>query len=456
MQENEFEKQVREKMTELGFDPSDSVWSRVEKEINPERKRRRPLFWLFFLSGILLAGAGYYITGRNGLQQHPLSETSKKAQSESATASADENKNRKSGTGHIKIESLQNNSESPNRKTEMANKSVPSKKQAVSSASGSADENYAASPVVSSKTAGNSVATTGDNVNQTHSVSSQDSMKPDLTAVKNKTADSAAITKTKSKPVAASNDSTAAKTVNSKKKSSWQFGLTAGGGVSNVNQGLFKSASVAVGSNLSAAVPAGALGGGFYGAPAFHSGFSFGTGTFAKRNLSARFSISGGLEYHYYSNKINTGNQLLNTSALPPAWLSNYNASAYYQFGNNKVYTNQYHFLQIPFYAGLQLNKNPRHPITWEAGLSPSWLLASSALQFDASNGILYKNSQNLNRFQLNAGTSLLIGIPGKRALWQAGPEIQYGLTGLSNAASGNSQHLLYYGLKVNFIPLKK
>ncbi len=61
MREDEFEKQVREKMEQLGFDPSESVWTGVDKEINKEKKRRVPLFWLFLFSGLLLAGGSYYI-----------------------------------------------------------------------------------------------------------------------------------------------------------------------------------------------------------------------------------------------------------------------------------------------------------------------------------------------------------------------------------------------------------
>ena len=66
MREDEFEKRVREKMEHLGFDPSESVWTGVDKEINKEKKRRMPLFWLFFVSGLLLAGGAYYfITNKN-------------------------------------------------------------------------------------------------------------------------------------------------------------------------------------------------------------------------------------------------------------------------------------------------------------------------------------------------------------------------------------------------------
>lgn len=42
MHENNFEKQVREKMDDLGFDPSDAVWAAVDKEINKEKNDAGP------------------------------------------------------------------------------------------------------------------------------------------------------------------------------------------------------------------------------------------------------------------------------------------------------------------------------------------------------------------------------------------------------------------------------
>ncbi len=49
MHENNFEKQVQEKMDQLGFEPSDAVWAAVDKEINKGKRRRRPFFILFFI-----------------------------------------------------------------------------------------------------------------------------------------------------------------------------------------------------------------------------------------------------------------------------------------------------------------------------------------------------------------------------------------------------------------------
>ena len=62
MHDPKFEKEVQQKMAELEFSPSESVWANVEKAVNKRRTRRAvPLFWRFALPGLLLlAGGGYY------------------------------------------------------------------------------------------------------------------------------------------------------------------------------------------------------------------------------------------------------------------------------------------------------------------------------------------------------------------------------------------------------------
>ncbi|MFT3935456.1 MAG: porin family protein [Chitinophagaceae bacterium] len=57
MPENDFEKQVQQKMDELRFEPSETVWPEVEKEIR-EKKKRRVIFWLP-LFALLLGGAAW-------------------------------------------------------------------------------------------------------------------------------------------------------------------------------------------------------------------------------------------------------------------------------------------------------------------------------------------------------------------------------------------------------------
>ena len=56
---NDFEKQVKQKMDELHFAPSDALWPEVEKQITTRKKRRGLFLWLPFL--ILLLGAGVWV-----------------------------------------------------------------------------------------------------------------------------------------------------------------------------------------------------------------------------------------------------------------------------------------------------------------------------------------------------------------------------------------------------------
>jgi hypothetical protein len=62
MHDPKFEQEVQQKMAELDFTPSESVWANVEAAIKRRRRWRLPLFWRFALPGLLLlAGGGYYL-----------------------------------------------------------------------------------------------------------------------------------------------------------------------------------------------------------------------------------------------------------------------------------------------------------------------------------------------------------------------------------------------------------
>src|SRR5690242_9167984 len=61
MHDPKFEKEVQQKMAELEFSPSESVWANVDAAINGRRRRRAGMFWRFALPGLLLvAGGAWY------------------------------------------------------------------------------------------------------------------------------------------------------------------------------------------------------------------------------------------------------------------------------------------------------------------------------------------------------------------------------------------------------------
>jgi Outer membrane protein beta-barrel domain len=162
------------------------------------------------------------------------------------------------------------------------------------------------------------------------------------------------------------------------------------------------------------------------------------------------------LQYHYYSTRISTGNKITNN---PPVSLSSnqlLDASSYYQTGNDHTYTNKYHFLEIPVTAGFQLIKNKKMPVSWELGFSLAYLLSSNALYYDPYASVYFASNQEANKMQVNAVTAILFGFRLNKNEWQIGPQFQYGLTDMYSAQTNNPGHLIYGGIKINFIPGKK
>ena len=70
MQENEFEKQVQQKMEELQLHPSESVWQHIAAHITKKKQRR--VVWIFFLLLLALLFAGYWLMDplNNSNQNH--------------------------------------------------------------------------------------------------------------------------------------------------------------------------------------------------------------------------------------------------------------------------------------------------------------------------------------------------------------------------------------------------
>ena len=56
MQEQDFEKSVRQTLEPFSLTPSAAVWAGVEAGIRPERRKRRLAPWLLLLTGIAAGG----------------------------------------------------------------------------------------------------------------------------------------------------------------------------------------------------------------------------------------------------------------------------------------------------------------------------------------------------------------------------------------------------------------
>jgi hypothetical protein len=542
MREEEFEKQVRKKMEQLGFDPSDSVWTGVDNAINKEKKRRVPLLWLFLFSGLLLAGGVYYFSTNKNLPGHLIkspeqAEISKKQNKEPVSQSSESGENIPGTTndkatnnnkethnptkpgvnipGTTNDKATNNNKEThnptkpgvnipgtTNNKTvnnkgtihkpmQFADPDLKNQKQAAISdgqksdkkeANGLAKQKNASDLVTdkyndrSSKTVDKKTGSPDErNVSPENAAAAaaagaamnnsgnQSSVVKNEKSGKNVVATAADTLNSTAKENKSKKDSiaTAATTKHNEQKtkqSNWKIGYTVGAGVSNLNQDLLNSVmtispSTNVTNSLSPNISRGTVS---YSSSPIHAGFSFDAGAFAKHDLSKRLSFSAGLSYHYYSTKINTGEKIDPALYSPIGISSSGSGNSYYENGNNRPYTNQYHFLEIPLLLDFQVNKAKGMPFIWELGITPGYVFSSNALYYVLNANVYTNHSLQTNKMQLNGVTALMIGLPMYAGMLELGPELQYGLTGFIKSNNGNPGHLFYAGLKISFIPGKK
>jgi hypothetical protein len=438
----------------------------VDKVINKEKKRRMPLFWLFFASGLLLAGGTYYFIPDNhttGLTAKvPEQEKGAKKQNNDQTIKALETqKNVQQKTyGHIVKEVTGTVRE------KIHFSSTGSKNQKLFDHTGHRTHakkgtHKADEETNESNESGNGVlaAGTADIVISNYSNKSE---KTETEKVNKKIFDSTAgkmiagEKENKLKKDSLTSSATAKNKEEKQKGSSWTWGFTGGAGSSNLNQNLFNSVKTLSPVNFSANLPAIPNGYTNYSSSEINPGFSFQAGAFVSKNLSRRISFSAGLNYHYYSTTMKTGMKINTTLVTTNSFNQTIVANSYYENTQTRTFTNQYHLIEIPLSVNLQLNKSKRMPFIWELGVTPAYILSSNALYYDPNTNEYFSNYLKPNRIQVNGVTALMFGFPMNKSEWQIGPQIQYGFTGFVNTNDGNQGHLIYAGLKISFIPGKK
>jgi hypothetical protein len=455
MHENNFEKQVREKMDHLGFDPSGAVWTGVDKEINKEKKRRRPLFWLFFFSGLLLAGGGYYfVASKNSSKTiaNPIlqSEINKKQERLSASqVEISTNEKKKENSAGKKLSEGNGKWVQPSDfKTGNArlNKLVSKGDNLPGQITNNGLNGKGLKDSIILNPGKDELSTGGEGGTGKKMDSSAENKITTPAMVKSSLKDSV------------TNGKIASEKNQKKKSSSWKIGFTGSAGISNINQSLFTSAYTsypAYAANPPAGSTMGATGG-FYGSSNLSAGFAFGVGVFVNRNLSKRISFSAGMNYRYYSTKINTGNKVDSSIYVYTGSVQSYPVNSFYRNAGGNTYINQYQFVELPLSVNFQLNRSNKTPVIWDAGLSLAWLVSSNALHFDPYSNVYYKNNQLFNKTQINTATAILVGFNLHHAELQLGPQLLYGLTGLLKGSTASPEHLFYFGLKVSIIPGNK
>jgi Outer membrane protein beta-barrel domain len=495
MQENEFEKRIQEEMGEFRLRPSETVWQKVEEQLQ-KKKRRRVIFYISMLAGFSLLGyTGYFITktnskqnfvqqDNNSIHDNNKSEPGNKQQilptTENWTAKAQpaikehplsqtQEETRKKKTGDILInEKVTTIGNDVAVKQKERIKKISSDKYVIDRSAEKKNSGIAKSdiqPTETEKTQNDKslnylVDKTGisqpgiakNNLQGDNKTTDQknDSITIDQKINEPAKADSVIIAQSKADEAIA-----ATRKKQSLSKIKWGIDLSAGRSSSRDN--AFSILDI-FDANKSLAMdynsPGNATGGGGLSnariSPSdIKAGPAFRAGILGEMKISKRSTISSGLQYVYHSNKIQVGYYADTTLVVNNSFSQASRVDAIYRGIHQKEYTNRFHFIQIPIHYQLQLNKGVKLPILWSIGASAGYLFVTNGLVYDTTaSGIYYRDNAAFNKFQFNLNTGLSVRFGNKSKIqWSLGPEFSLGMSKLMKDDFTKKQYLLYRGL---------
>ena len=480
MQEQNFEKQVQDTLSELSLTPSAPVWQKVEQEIRQKKKRRRAIvFWLF---AILLIGGGTFWgleatnyltherstssvlqTNKPSQQPHtqsvPETETTAAFNEENTVISSQEASTNKSHTAAI-------NSKEQTFKEPITDKAVVKENQDLAidlpgirarkrqnrtyNASKAAvpkekQNGMAGTPSIITEESTLAITTHSDDLNEKSANPSPVTLQPsDMTA----TETSAEPSLTQPTQALPTPDSIQSKK-SQKKAAKWSWAIQAGYGISSLQQDLVSRArsvpevySSPVLNSGSPAAPSQNRASSMETGAAFQAAFS------TKRHLNNRFALTAAIQYSYFSIRSNVGQTVARDTVIRNTGRNPVTLNTFYragQLGPLKEYTNKFHFIELPMGIEWQLHK--RLPVHLQTGASLSYLVATNALVFDPVAGIYYKSDDQFNKMHLHVFSGLTYRVwKHKKFGIHVGPYLQFEFTDLQK--EGDSRHLLSTGLK--------
>jgi hypothetical protein len=452
MEQNNFEKDIQQKMGELKIAPSDSVWPNIEKHIGKKKKERRAIFIIIAFLLFLSLGGLWFINSKTNNQQknEPIANILEKGSK--PTNNPDSSLKQKlidkgifsksdtasiiSKNSKIKINSVEKNTFNPKKLiiTSSKNKSALSRRT-------KNEENYF---VTDNK---NNSSTKKDGIIETK-------IKEEVASLQNENKNDSLTEQSKipniKKETAPTKDSLTKINQKKNKKHPWNFGVTFSVGTSV----RMKNSIQANYLNTYGNITAGGIPVGYSNPSEVKSSASFNAGVFLEKNISDKNKISFGISYQYFSfvNKVG--------STIVPSGnnLSLNSSGNFYGVGNTfKSYRNQFHFLEIPVSFNFRINKSKNVPIFWNAGINVSELISSNALQFQSNPGMYYHDNSLLNKtqFGLHTGFSVILFTKEKTPI-TIGPYFYYSPTNIANKGLYGKTHFSSFGIRAEMLFRKK
>lgn len=468
MRENEFEKQVQQKMGAFDLHPSGEVWMEVERRIRKEKKRRFIFWWpLFFL----LTGGGIATVVLLGKNKEKIASTTPDRRNENTLQPTPVNDAAEGSAGNFESADQKSTAGTPNDRVvikEKENETSPTGKPANVVLTGNKPfEKVSASK---KKTGANKKIITPDNIVSTDKENKVQDDKGVVTLVTppgtpavlqdtNKVIDLAIITrkeipgeKKQTEPVQPKTDSAAgsSKDQAAKKSKKWDWGISLSGGRSALVNGLhfFEKA---YGSSSQLFVSPGMSDP--QAARNIRPSASFGAGLYIKRPVSKKLDINLGLGYTYLSTRMYVGNRVDSIRVFTNNYSQGISVNEFYRPAGNVSHTNQYHFISLSADASWRIIDGKKMKLYWDNGISYNRLLSSSMLHYAWNLPGYYKDNNQLIRDQFFFSTGLSVPVSRRMTI---NPFASYSLLPVIKHTDSLQAHYYNYGIRIRLLLNKK
>ncbi len=489
MEENNFEKQVQQKMDGLKIPPSDAVWDHVK--MNIEKGKSREWLLLIFLFGgiLLLSGLYYFSANKYSSSNDKLSQNSAAIKASDSLLINKKIINKKESA--VKEENISKEESVSKEENAAKNKSFLPKISGVSEFKKSNNHLHnsnAQVDILNTKKEERKIKTQGLKENENGSVTitaapphpevprlknsiRQDSVnsgesQPAAIAEENKIdslssnvykdniIDSSSHQDIAQQATVENDTSTIQRAIRkpaAKISKKWNVGFVLSGGISHVgNQFLGLGYSNAdylraysssnPGQSVSVSNPS-----------KVKNAFGFIAGIFFEKAIASKTKFSFGINYKEF-----------NTSNL--VGQSNDSSKSFSSVNANSRYNNNFKFIELPLKVSVQLGSNKKFPLLWSGGITLSQLIKSNALQFDPSASstdpfakAYFTDNSLFNKTLLGLNTSFsTIVFSNKKSSILAGPVFYYEASNTASEGLYSKKHFVYFGLQAQIIFNKK
>jgi hypothetical protein len=452
---NDLEKQVREKMEELRFQPTEPVWQNIHQQIQQKKDRRRLLLWIPVL--LLLVAAGWFaMTETANDQDAPQGQSaavpSNTVQQSNKQVEKDPSQNQSSTTQETTTtdkEPVVNETISQQQSTTIAAKTMRRTRSQFTSAKNPFDYRSTVNVKVTPGKIASTTAYNEQNPSVVNTEINAPTPKKDEVIPAPANPDSNAVVQTPASTETAVSEKKISKS--STQASAWNFAVHAGAGTSGLMRGLdvFGTREFADLASGPSPNPAPVT---IYTQPSnMRNALSLSAGFIAEKQLSDRFYFSTGISYQQYRNTRAVGNYYTQDSVTT-------SGTTVRQFYSNSIpantdYTSKSHFISLPLQLGWKINRSI--PLYLEAGLQIQQLLGTNALIYDRGIHIYYKDKNAITSTQFVTSAGLYYSLfSGSKHTLQLGPNFMYSISSFST--EDPSKNLYSLGVQARWYFNKK